>query len=74
VDTARELLKGSKGVKVIALDSIVPNKFAEDAEISSSFKQYHTGRLDGIRHRHYGLLYVAKVIFEFKTILWRWSL
>jgi phosphoglycerate kinase len=54
----KELLKSrrAKGVCIhLPSDSIIADKFAEDADVSSAIKQYHSGWLDGTGHRYHGL-------------------
>jgi phosphoglycerate kinase len=73
LDTARELLKKAeaKGVSIhLPSDSIIANKFAEDAEISSSLSNQIPDGWMGLDIGAMACSMFAKVIANSKTILW----
>jgi phosphoglycerate kinase len=73
LDTARELLKKAqeKGVTIhLPSDSIIANKFAEDAEISSSLSNQIPDGWMGLDIGAMACSMFTKVILNSKTILW----
>ncbi|HYH16273.1 MAG TPA: phosphoglycerate kinase [Flavisolibacter sp.] len=73
LETARELLKKAeeKGVSIhLPSDSIIANKFAEDAEISSSLSNTIPDGWMGLDIGAMACSMFAKVISDSKTILW----
>jgi len=73
LDTARELLKKAeeKGVKIhLPSDSIIANKFAEDADISSSLSNNIPDGWMGLDIGAMACSMFSKVISNSKTILW----
>jgi phosphoglycerate kinase len=73
VDTAKELLKKaeSKGVCIhLPADSIIANKFAEDAEVSSSLSNTIPDGWMGLDVGTMACDTFTKVIHDSKTILW----
>lgn len=73
LDTARELLKKAeeKGVTIhLPSDSIIADKFAEDAEISSSLSNNIPDGWMGLDIGALACSTFAKVIADSKTILW----
>jgi phosphoglycerate kinase len=73
IDTARELLKKAdeKGVQIhLPSDSIIANKFAADADISSSLSNSIPDDWMGLDIGALACDMFAKVIHQSKTILW----
>ena len=73
LDTAKDLLKkaGAKGVSIhLPSDSIIADKFAEDAEISSALSNTVPDGWMGLDIGQMACEMFTKVILDSKTILW----